>query len=89
MQFSCTPFYLQAVQQLEPFVDFYKIASYELLWDDLISACAGTGKPLILSAGMATLPEIQHAVGVAREGDPGMTDDKVERVISVMKQAVV
>jgi len=68
MQFSCTPFYLQAVQELEPFVDFYKIASYELLWDALISACAGTGKPLILSTGMATLPEIQHAVAVAREG---------------------
>jgi len=31
MKFSCTPFYLEAVAELEPFVDFYKIASYELL----------------------------------------------------------
>src|SRR4051812_36547897 len=30
--FSCTPFYLDAVAELEPHVDFYKIASYELLW---------------------------------------------------------
>ena len=66
IQFSCTPFYLDAVPALEPFVDFYKVASYELLWDDLIRACAGTGKPLILSTGMATLPEIQHAVVTAR-----------------------
>jgi sialic acid synthase SpsE len=66
IQFSCTPFYLDAVAELEPYVDFYKIASYELLWDDLIRACAGTGKPLILSTGMATLLEVQHAVDTAR-----------------------
>ena len=67
IQFSCTPFYLDAVAELEPHVDFYKIASYELLWDDLIRACARTGKPLILSTGMATPPEIQHAVDTARD----------------------
>ena len=67
IQFSCTPFYLEAVAELEPYVDFYKIASYELLWDDLISACALTGKPLVLSTGMATLPEIQQAVATAHE----------------------
>src|SRR3984957_8576121 len=31
IQFSCTPFYPEAVRELAPFVDFYKIASYELL----------------------------------------------------------
>jgi sialic acid synthase SpsE len=67
IQFSCTPFYLGAVTELQPYVDFYKVASYELLWDDLIRACASTGKPLILSTGMATVPEIQHAVAVARD----------------------
>ncbi|MDX1809321.1 MAG: N-acetylneuraminate synthase family protein [Sulfurospirillaceae bacterium] len=67
MLFSCTPFYLDAVQELEPFVDFYKIASYELLWDDLIIACAKTGKDLVLSTGMATLDEIAHAVETFRQ----------------------
>src|ERR1700744_6074924 len=28
IQFSCTPFYLAAVSELDPFVDFFKIASY-------------------------------------------------------------
>src|SRR5712691_10843271 len=31
IHFSCTPFYLQAVEELLPFVDFFKVASYELL----------------------------------------------------------
>ena len=46
IKFSCTPFYLEAVDELLPYVDFYKIASYELLWDDLLSACAKTTKLL-------------------------------------------
>lgn len=66
IQFSCTPFYLDAVDELEPHVDFYKIASYELIWDELILRCASTGKPLILSTGMATMDEIAHAVDIAR-----------------------
>lgn len=66
IEFSCTPFYLAAVDELAPHVDFFKVASYELLWDDLLAACARTGKPVILSTGMATIPEIQHAVSVLR-----------------------
>lgn len=62
VQFSCTPFYMEAVEELAPFVDFYKVASYELPWLDLIAACARTGKPLVLSTGMATLDEIGAAV---------------------------
>lgn len=64
IQFSCTPFYLKAVEELFPFVDFYKIASYELLWNDLLSACAKTRKPIVLSTGMATIDEIKKAVDV-------------------------
>ena len=66
IQFSCTPFYLDAVKELEPHVAFYKIASYELLWDDLLKACAQTGKPVTLSTGMATMPEIENAVATLR-----------------------
>lgn len=74
VEFSCTPFYLDAVAELEPYVAFYKIASYELLWDALLAACAKTGKPVILSTGMATMDEITHAVDVLRaNGCPSPT----------------
>ena len=69
IQFSCTPFYLDAVKELDPYVDFFKIASYELLWDDLLIACAATGKPVIISTGMANLDEIKHAVKTLRDND--------------------
>ena len=65
--FSCTPFYLEAVAELAPYVDFYKIASYELLWNDLLISCARTGKPVVLSTGMANMQEIAAAVTVLRD----------------------
>ena len=72
VQFACTPFYLQAVEELYPYVDFYKIASYELLWDDLLKECARTKKPVALSTGMATMEEVSRAVDIIRE--EGCTD---------------
>jgi len=67
VQFGCTPFYIDAVAELNEYVDFYKVASYELLWDDLLVACVNTGKPLILSTGMASMDEIRHAVEIIRD----------------------
>jgi len=67
IQFSCTPFYLEAVRELEPFVDFYKIASYDLLVTDLLKACAATGKSIVLSTGMATMEEIAAATETLKD----------------------
>ncbi len=72
IEFGCTPFYLDAVEELRPYVSFYKVASYELLWRELLEACARTGKPVVLSTGMATLDEIDGAVRALR--DAGCTD---------------
>jgi sialic acid synthase SpsE len=68
IQFSCTPFYREAVAELAPFVDFYKVASYELLVGDLLKACAATGKPVVLSTGMATMDEIAAAARTLQRG---------------------
>jgi len=42
----------------------YKIASFELTYDDLLMEVAKTGKPIILSTGMANLAEIHHALDI-------------------------
>jgi pseudaminic acid synthase len=63
-----TPFDASAVDLLESFdTPCYKIASFENTDLPLVRRVAATGKPLIVSTGMATLDELEVTVAAARE----------------------
>ncbi len=59
--FFATPFDMKAVDELEPYVDFYKIASFELVDLPLIEYVAKRRKPVIISTGLASMGEIEDA----------------------------
>jgi sialic acid synthase SpsE len=70
MQFLSTPFDLESLKLLTEKCDIplIKIASGEITNSPLLLAAARTGKPIILSTGMANLGDIEVALGVLAFG---------------------
>lgn len=67
VDFLSTPFDKSAVDFLEELeVEFYKIASYELVDIPLISYVASKGKPIVMSVGMGSVEEIEEAIETCR-----------------------
>lgn len=62
IEFLSTPFDVDYVKSLAPYVNRYKIASVDLTNHILLEAVAEQQKPIILSVGASTMEEISDAV---------------------------
>lgn len=67
VDFLSTPFDITAVDFLEELgVEFYKIASFELVDIPLIEYVASKGKPIVMSCGMGSIEEIEEALAACK-----------------------
>lgn len=60
IDFITTPFDLDILARMAPHMPVIKIASGDMTYDQLVRAAAATGKPVIVSTGMARIDEINH-----------------------------
>lgn len=66
LEFLSTPFDEESAERLAPFLEAFKIASYELTHEPLIRHVARYRKPILLSTGASTVAEIGAAVQLLR-----------------------
>jgi N-acetylneuraminate synthase len=68
IKWSASPWDLDSLEFLKQYdLPFIKIPSAMLTNDELVDACARSGKKVILSVGMSTIEEIDNAVGIIKK----------------------
>jgi len=60
--FMTTPTSPELVDEVDPYVPAFKVASGDLTWTQLIEYMAAKQKPILLATGMATFEEVSRAV---------------------------
>ena len=68
--FFTSPYSLDLVDAVDPYVPAYKIGSGDITWLEIIAYIAQKNKPYILATGASTLQDIQRAVNVALQFNP-------------------
>ena len=64
ISFFSSPYSLELVHHLDPFVPAYKIGSGDITWTEIIETIAEKRKPVILASGASTLQDIDTAMKI-------------------------
>lgn len=62
IDYFSTPYDLEAVDLLDPFVDVFKIGSGDITWPELMDKVASKGKPVLLATGASSIGDVQRAM---------------------------
>ena len=63
--FFTSPYSIDLVDAVDPFVPAYKIGSGDITWLEIIEYIAGKNKPYFLATGASTIVEVQKAVDIS------------------------
>ena len=68
--FFTSPYAVDLVDHIDPFVPAYKIGSGDITWIEMVEYIAGKQKPYILASGASTMDDVQRAVDAAAAINP-------------------
>lgn len=63
--FFTSPYSMDLVDHIDPYVPAYKIGSGDITWVEMIEYIAAKGKPYIIASGASTFDDVQRAVKAA------------------------
>lgn len=64
--FFTSPYAMDLVDHIDPFVPAYKIGSGEITWIEMVEYIAGKGKPYIMATGASSMDDVHRAVTAGR-----------------------
>jgi len=70
ISFFTSPYSLELVDHIDPFVPAYKIGSGDITWLEIIEYIASKQKPYILATGASSMDDVQRAVAAALAINP-------------------
>ena len=70
IEFMTTPYDEEAVAEMAPYVNAYKIGSGDITWHDFLRSVSSLQKPILLACGASDLTEVQSAVEVITSCNP-------------------
>jgi sialic acid synthase SpsE len=62
IHYFSTPYDLEAVDMLDPYVPVFKIGSGDITWPEMLRKVASKGKPVLLAAGASSIGDVQRAI---------------------------
>jgi len=70
ISFFTSPYSLDLVDHIDPYVPAYKIGSGDITWIDMVEYIAAKNKPYILASGASTLDDVHRAVAAGASINP-------------------
>ncbi|MEO8027447.1 MAG: N-acetylneuraminate synthase family protein [Bryobacteraceae bacterium] len=64
IDYLSTPYDLEAVDMLDPFVPAYKIGSGDITWPEMLEKVASKGKPVLIAAGASHFEDVDRAMRI-------------------------
>jgi sialic acid synthase SpsE len=72
IEYFSTPYDLEAVDMLDPFVAVFKIGSGDITWTDMILKVASKKKPVLIACGASSIGDVQRAMDLLLPATGGL-----------------
>ncbi len=64
IEYFTSPYDFDTIDQIDPFVNVYKIGSGDITWPEILDYIAQKGKPVILATGASEIGDVQRAMRI-------------------------